>query len=101
MTSVLQLLGLAPATVEPTKANAPLSREFRYRPTRDSYELRDREGRIKLVRRDVRSSNDWEAYYAALWSSSLKAVADEAGVSFSKVAYGLRQYGPMDVRRFW
>jgi hypothetical protein len=78
-----------------------VARQFHYRKTREPERPLDRRGVPCVRHRDLRCSDDYEAMNAAMWTLSLEAVADEAGVSFSRVAKALRQTSPFNVRRFW
>lgn len=86
---IAKLLGL-----EPEDARS----EFRYRPTREDVSSVDRLGHIRIVRRHMRTANEWEARQAVLWSASIEAIASAAGLTFSKIASGLRQHGPFTCR---
>jgi len=73
-------------------------KEYRYRRTREDFSYVDRMGHVRTVRRHLRTADDWEAFYSAVWSSSLEAIAKAAGLPFSRVATGLRAHSPFRVR---
>ena len=96
LTDYLDALGLGPEN-----ALGELSREFRYRPPKEARTELDRHGIPRTRWRDVRTTNDWEALQAALWSTSIRAVAEMSETSFSRVARALDQKSPFAVRKFW
>lgn len=51
--------------------------------------------------RDVRTSNEWEAFYAAVWTGTMRSVADAAGTSVSRVARALGDRSPFSARHVW
>lgn len=61
----------------------------------------DFEGRLKRKHRDTRPSNEWEAYYAVLWASTIRSIVKASRVSFSDICAALDQKSPFQRRDFW
>lgn len=67
---------------------------YRYRGRDDVQTDLDWLDRPKLVRRDLKTSNDWEAMQVALYRTTIEALADAAGVSVSRVVRALEGFEP-------
>lgn len=94
---------------------AAKARKYRYHAQTDVRWSLDWEARPVLVRRDLRTSNEWEAMQVALFTETMDTLATETGLSVSRVVRGLegfqrapaghlvRRYTvrPFAFRRYW
>ncbi len=77
------------------------AKPFHYRRRPEPGLSLDRRGVPCVPHRFLRTADDWEAMQAAVWSQGFETVAEEAGVSFSRLVKALGQQSPWRVRRFW
>ncbi len=98
--SIMRELGL----VEPRRVavqKRDLARRFHYRPVRRPDKRLDRLSRPVTVQSFPRQEAEWEALYAALWSSSMETVAEACRLPFHTITRRLTQASPFAPRRDW
>jgi len=78
-----------------------LADQFRYKGTPETITWIDAAGRLRVFHCDTRSSNEWEAFYAALWKYGIEAAADACSVSFTKAMKALKATSAFQVRQSW
>ncbi len=76
------------------RRSGALARRFNYRPLSDVIWRLDWEGRPRLVRRDFRPSNDYEAVECVLFTLTIESLMELTDVSWSKTIRALEGFVP-------
>ncbi len=98
--SILQELGLVEPTGEASQRRG-LASLFHYRPVKRPDKWLDRLSRPQTLQHFPGHEGGWEAFYAALWSSSMEATAEACGLSLRILARALDQPSPFAPRHVW
>ncbi len=97
--TILRELGLVRPKASPDEVGP--ARRFHYRPTPRPRKRLNRLSRPCTVQYHPGREADWEAFYAALWSTSMEAIAGSARLSLRAIARALDQPSPFAPRRDW
>lgn len=97
------------------RSQSALARRYRFQAEPAVRHELDWEGRLRIVRKDVRTANEWEAFQAVLFGETMESLSDATGLCVSRVVRGLegfervpsghtvRKYTvrALAVRRYW